>query len=406
MAAETTTTTSNQEEWLERGKSVFMNTYANFPIVIDHGRGAEVVDVNGKKYLDFVSGIAVNSLGHCDPQYIAALTAQLNQFSHCSNLYMNMPAIKLAEHLVAIGDFNRAFFCNSGTEAIEASIKLSRKYAKKTKGDQCTQIVTMSNSFHGRTYGALSATSQEKYHKGYHPLVPDFVTAEFNNFDSITKLDPKNVAAIFLEPIQGEGGIHVVDAEFLQQLREYCTAQKIVLVYDEIQCGIGRTGKFFAYQNFDIAPDVIALAKGLGGGFPIGAMLANDKIATAFEPGDHGSTFGGNALACAAACECVTRISNLEFLSNVQARSEQLRNGLKELKGKNSGIVAIRGLGLMVGVELEYPNKSVIAECMEHGLLLVGAGEKVLRLLPPLNVKEQEVERAVKILGDVLTKPR
>lgn len=394
--------TDVQKDWLERGKQVFMNTYASYPIVIKQGKGAQVEDVNGKTYLDFVSGIAVNSLGHRDDGYVAAVADQLNQFSHCSNLYLNMPAIELAEALVDAGDFDRAFFCNSGTEAIEASIKLSRKYAKQKKGDDCTVILTMSNSFHGRTYGALSATAQTKYHKGYHPLVPDFETVGFNDIESVKSIDARRVAAVIVEPIQGEGGIHVADKAFLEQLREHCAEHDIVLIFDEIQCGIGRTGKFFAHQNFSVCPDLIALAKGLGGGFPIGALLAKNKFAEAFEPGDHGSTFGGNALACAAARECVSRINQESFLDNVNERSEQLRSELAKLQKAGGGIIAVRGLGLMVGIELEYPAKPVIQSCIDNGMLIVGAGDKVLRLLPPLTVTADEVTQAASILGRVL----
>ncbi|HEY9733666.1 MAG TPA: aspartate aminotransferase family protein [Drouetiella sp.] len=398
----TAATSNKQQEWLDRGKKVFMNTYASYPIVIKQGKGAQVEDINGKTYLDFVSGIAVNSLGHRDDGYVAAITDQLNQFSHCSNLYLHTPGIKLAEALIRNGEFDKAFFCNSGTEAIEAAIKLSRKYAKKHKGDDCTIILTMSNSFHGRTYGALSATAQAKYQKGYEPLVPGFQTVTFNDIDSVKSVPSQSVAAVIVEPIQGEGGIHVVDQSFLKQLRDYCTKENIVLVFDEIQCGIGRTGHFFAYQHFGIAPDLIALAKGLGGGFPIGALLAKEHFAAAFEPGDHGSTFGGNALACAAALECVTRIEKADFLSSVTRRSERLRAALHQLMSKGNGVVAIRGLGLMVGVELEFPGKPVIQSCMDNGMMLVGAGDKVLRLLPPLTVTDGEIDRAIEILSAVL----
>jgi acetylornithine/N-succinyldiaminopimelate aminotransferase len=393
---------ATQKEWLERGKSVFMNTYASYPIVIKQGKGAYVEDVDGKTYLDFVSGIAVNSLGHRDTGYLAALTEQLNQFSHCSNLYLNMPAIMLAEALVRNGEFDRAFFCNSGTEAIEAALKLSRKYAKKTKGKECTTILTMSNSFHGRTYGALSATAQTKYQNGYHPLVPDFQTVDFNDIESVKTIDPKTVAAIIIEPIQGEGGIHIAEPTFLQELREYCTEHNIVLIFDEIQCGVGRIGEFFAHQICDVVPDLIALAKGLGGGFPIGALLAKEQFASAFEPGDHGSTFGGNALASAAALECVTRIEQPEFLKSVRDRSAQLRTALQQLQELGNGIVAVRGLGLMVGIELEFLAKPVIQKCIDNSLLIVGAGEKVLRLLPPLTVKAEEIDQAVSTLTKVL----
>jgi acetylornithine/N-succinyldiaminopimelate aminotransferase len=396
------TASDPQQGWIERGKKVLMNTYASNPIVLTQGKGANVQDVNGKVYLDFASGIAVNSLGHCHPDYVEALTKQLQLLSHCSNLYFNLPAIELAEKLVQNSAFGRAFFCNSGAEAIEGALKLSRKYAKLHKGDSCNTILTMSNSFHGRTYGALSATAQTKYQEGYHPLVPAFQTVGFNDFASITATDLKSVAAIIIEPVQGEGGVHSVDPVFLKQVRELCTAENIVLIFDEIQCGVGRTGKFFAYEIFGVEPDIVALAKGLGGGFPIGAILAKEHVADAFKPGDHGSTFGGNPLATSAALACVSKIRQAEFLMSVEKKSELLIEALSSLQAKGLGVQAIRGLGLMQGLELQFPVKPIIQKCAELGLLLVGAGDNVIRFLPPLTVTEAEIHKAVQILESVL----
>jgi len=389
--------------WVERGKQVLMSTYATQPMVLTEGQGSYVQDVDGKKYLDFASGIAVNSLGHCNPIYIEALTAQLQKLSHCSNLYYNQPAIALAEKLVAGSPFDKAFFCNSGAEAIEAALKLSRKYAKLHKDELCTTILTMSNSFHGRTYGALSATAQTKYHQGYHPLVPEFQTVEFNNIDSVLAANLNSVAAIIIEPVQGEGGVHVVDVAFLKHVRKVCDEHNIVLIYDEIQCGVGRSGEFFAFEQLGVAPDIVAMAKGLGGGFPIGTILATAEVAAAFSPGDHGSTFGGNPLAASAALACVETIKNENFLQSVQAKSKKLKSALQDLQSKFPAIKAIRGLGLMLGLELEVPVKPVIQKCAEHGLLLVGAGDHVIRLLPPLTVSEQEIDEAVAVLAAVLT---
>jgi len=380
-----------------------MSTYATQPMVLTEGQGSYVQDVDGKKYLDFASGIAVNSLGHCNPIYIEALTAQLQKLSHCSNLYYNQPAIALAEKLVAGSPFDKAFFCNSGAEAIEAALKLSRKYAKLHKDELCTTILTMSNSFHGRTYGALSATAQTKYHQGYHPLVPEFQTVEFNNIDSVLAANLNSVAAIIIEPVQGEGGVHVVDVAFLKHVRKVCDEHNIVLIYDEIQCGVGRSGEFFAFEQLGVAPDIVAMAKGLGGGFPIGTILATAEVAAAFSPGDHGSTFGGNPLAASAALACVETIKNENFLQSVQAKSKKLKSALQDLQSKFPAIKAIRGLGLMLGLELEVPVKPVIQKCAEHGLLLVGAGDHVIRLLPPLTVSEQEIDEAVAVLAAVLT---
>jgi acetylornithine/N-succinyldiaminopimelate aminotransferase len=391
-----------QKGWIERGTKVLMNTYASYPIVLKQGSGANVQDVNGKVYLDFASGIAVNSLGHCHPDLVEALTKQLQLLSHCSNLYFNQPAIELAERLVQNSAFDRAFFCNSGAEAIEGALKLSRKYAKAHKGDSCNTILTMSNSFHGRTYGALSATAQTKYHKGYHPLVPEFQTVIFNDFESILTADLQSVAAIIIEPVQGEGGVHLVDACFLKQVRELCTAENIVLIFDEIQCGVGRTGKFFAYENFGVEPDIVALAKGLGGGFPIGALLAKEHVADAFKPGDHGSTFGGNPLATSAALACVSKIRTDDFLAAVVSKSQVLTAALLNLQANGLGVQAIRGLGLMQGLELQFPVKPIIQKCAELGLLLVGAGDNVIRFLPPLTVTEDEIHTAIKILESLL----
>jgi acetylornithine/N-succinyldiaminopimelate aminotransferase len=398
-----TATKSKQQNWIERGKKVLMNTYAAPSLVLTQGQGAYVQDVNGKEYLDFASGIAVNSIGHCHPDYVAALTQQLSKLSHCSNLYYNMPAIELAEKLLENSAFDQAFFCNSGAEAIEGALKLSRKYAKLNRGDACTKILTMSNSFHGRTYGALSATAQTKYQQGYHPLVPEFQTVTFNDFDSILATDLDLVAAIIIEPVQGEGGVHAVDPSFLKKVRDLCTANKIVLIFDEIQCGVGRTGTFFAYEYFGIAPDIVALAKGLGGGFPIGAVLATAKVAGAFNPGDHGSTFGGNPLATSAALACVNIIKEGHFLESIKSRSALLIQTLTNLQSKTSSIIAIRGVGLMIGLELKLPVKPIIQKCAEEGLLLVGAGDNVIRFLPPLTITELQIESAMKILEAALT---
>lgn len=391
-----------QTAWIARGKNVLMNTYASFPIVLANGKGSYVEDVNGKKYLDFVAGIAVNSLGHCNDEYVKAVSEQLAKLVHCSNLYLNTPNIELAEKLVEGSAFDRVFFCNSGAEAIEGSIKLSRKYAKEAKGENCTKILSMTNSFHGRTYGALSATGQTKYQNGFQPLVPEMETVHFNDFESLATVDFDTVAAIIIEPIQGEGGVHPADLTFLKRIRELCTEENIVLIFDEIQCGVGRTGKFFAHENLGLAPDIVALAKGLGGGFPIGAFLATEKIASAFKNGDHGTTFGGNPLACTAALTCVNKIKQSSFLETVHKRGQLLHTLLKDLQSKHVAIKDVRGAGLMVGIELDQPVKSVIGACLDNGLLLVGAGEKVIRMLPPLTVSDDEIKSAVNILSSAV----
>jgi acetylornithine/succinyldiaminopimelate/putrescine aminotransferase len=312
-----------------------------------------------------------------------------------------MPAIELAETLTAGSPFQRAFFCNSGAEAIEGSFKLARKYAKQ-RDEKCTTVLTMSNSFHGRTFGAMSLTAQTKYHSGYHPLVPDVQTVPFNELEPVLNCYLDHIAAIILEPIQGEGGIHCVDRGYLQKLRQLCNDKNIVLIFDEIQCGIGRSGTFFAWEELGAEPDIIALAKGLGGGFPIGAFLAKDKIAQAFTPGDHGSTFGGNPLACATALACVQQIKDPSFLEEVRLKAQLFRTKLTALSKKHPLISDIRGQGLLVGVEFTTAVKPMISACIEKGFLVASAGDNVMRLLPPLTVSEPEILNAVSILDDVI----
>ena len=266
-------TTNLSDTWLERGKEVLFNMYANFPIVLVSGKGCYVQDVNGKNYLDFMAGVAVNSLGHQDPDYIEALSNQLKLINHCSNIYLNTKSIELAEILVKHSGLDKAFFCNSGSEAIEFALKLSRKFGKQ-KGPDCCEIISLDGSFHGRTYGALSITGQTKYHAGFEPMLPACKTVPLNDFAALHAAVTASTCAIVIEPIQGESGIHPLDIAYLKQIRQLCTEQKIVLIFDEIQCGIGRTGTLFTYQELGIVPDVLTLAKGLGAGFPIGAVLA------------------------------------------------------------------------------------------------------------------------------------
>jgi len=387
---------------LDIGKKYLMNTYNYFPIVIDRGEGCYLWDADGKKYLDFVAGIAVNSLGYANKDYIANLTAQLNKFSHCSNLYYNAPQIELAKTLVTHSCFDKVFFCNSGAEAVEAALKLARKYGKKAHSDECYEIISMKNSFHGRTFGAISATGQEKYQKGLKPLLQGIKFAEFNNIDSVKELISDKTCAVIVEPIQGEGGIKPANKEFLQELRKICTEKDIVLIYDEVQCGIGRTGYLFAYEYFGVQPDIIALAKGLGGGFPIGAMLAVAKIANAFEPGSHASTFGGNPMASTAGLCVLDNLINKNLLENVKTQGEYLNKKLYETYEQVDYVKQIRGIGLMQGMELDAPAADIIKNCMDKGLLLIGAGLDVIRFVPPLIVGKNEIDEAFNILYEAM----
>ena len=390
------------ENWIERGNKVIMNTYSQFPIVLEKGDGVYLWDSNGKKHLDFVAGIAVNALGYNDSDYVKEISNQLSKLQHCSNLYWMIPSIELSELLIQNSCFDRAFYCNSGAEAVEAAIKLSRKYGKKVHDDNCYEIITMKKSFHGRTLATVTATGQTKYQSGLSPLMPGFSYVEFNNFDLLEKAVSKNTCAIIIEPIQGEGGIHPAEKDYLQEVRALCDKNDIVLVFDEVQCGMGRTGKLFAYQLFGIEPDVVSLAKGLGGGFPIGAMLATQNKADAFKPGDHASTFGGNPLACTAGKVVVKKLLNDGVLENVQKQGKHLKKRLFELRDKYEKIDDIRGYGLMVGMELKCGVKEIVNKCMENGLLILGAGENVIRFVPPLIITKEEIDEGIMILDNVL----
>lgn len=387
---------------LEKSEEYIMNTYSSFPIVLKEGKGVYVWDEDGKKYLDFVAGIAVNALGYADEKYIGAIKGQFEKIHHCSNLYITEPGVELAETLVKNSDFDKVFFCNSGTEAMEAAIKLSRKYGYEHKGKDAIEIISMKNSFHGRSMGALTATGQQKYHKGFGPLIPGLKYAEFNDFASLENKVNENTCGIILEVIQGEGGVNPAEEEYLKKVRELCDQKDIVLVFDEVQTGIGRTGKLFGYENYGISPDIMALAKGLGGGVPIGAMMAKEKFAKAFNPGDHASTFGGNPIATRAGKHIMDRLLNDGVLKNAEENGKYLREKLEELKIKYSFIKEIRGMGLMQGMELEIDTKEVVKRSIENGLLLVGAGEDVVRFVPPLIVSKEQIDEAIEILEKTL----
>jgi len=389
-------------EWIERGTKVIMNTYSQFPIVLEKGNGVYLWDDDGKKYLDFVAGIAVNALGYNDSDYVKEISTQLAKLQHCSNLYWMPPSIELGEILIQNSCFDKIFYCNSGAEAVEAAIKLSKKYGKKVHGENCYEIITMKKSFHGRTMATVTATGQTKYQKGYNPLLPGFSYVEFNNYNELEKAVSENTCAIIIEPIQGEGGIHPAEKPYLEKVRSLCDKNDIVLVFDEVQCGVGRTGELFAYQLFDIKPDVVSLAKGLGGGFPIGAMLATQSKADAFQPGDHASTFGGNPLACTAGKVILKKLLYGGVLENVQEVGAYLKTKLIELQKKYEMIIDVRGQGLMLGIELNCSVKNIVKECMEKSLLLLGAGENVIRFVPPLIIGKKEIDKGISILNEVL----
>lgn len=384
----------------EQGAKVVMNTYNRFPITLEKGDGMYVYDDNGKKYLDFVAGIAVNSLGHNHKKLTNTISEQVQKLIHCSNLYWTKPQVSLAAKLVENSDFDKVFFCNSGAEAIEASLKISRKYGSKTGR---YEIITMKNSFHGRTFGAVTATGQPHYQEGLGALLPGIKYAEFNNFDSITEILSDKTCAILLEPLQGEGGIHPADIEYLKKIRKLCDEKDIVLIFDEVQCGVGRLGTLFAYQTFGVVPDAVCTAKGIAGGIPMGLMTATQKLSDSFKPGDHASTFGGNPLAASAGNVVIDELLD-GLLDNVKKNGTYLTEKLNVLKEKYSIITDVRGIGFMQGIELSVPVADIIKQTIENGLLLVNAGKNVIRFVPSLIAEKEHIDEAMEILDKVLSK--
>ncbi len=384
----------------QKGQQYVMNTYGRFPIAPVRGKGSYLWDADGKQYLDFVGGIAVCILGHCNDELIKALEVQSQQLWHVSNLYWIQPQVEAAEKLVRESGLDKVFFCNSGAEANEAAIKLARKYFYRKQEAFRNEIIVFKDSFHGRTLATVTATGQTKYQEGFAPLPGGFVHAEFNNLASVERLVNANTCAVLVEPVQGEGGIKPADPSFLIGLRKLCDQAGILLIFDEVQCGMGRTGSLFAFQHYGIKPDIITLAKGLGGGFPIGAMVANEKASSGFAPGDHASTFGGNLLATAAANQVLDILCTGNFMQQVIESSEYLKNELDKIIDHR--IIETRGKGFMLGMEFNCEVKGLINICLQKGLLLVGAGPNVLRFVPPLTVNEAEINQAVDLLKEAL----
>ena len=389
------------EELKDGAAKYLMQTYARQPISIVRGRGSKVYDMEGREYIDCVGGIAVNILGHGHPDLVQAIQRQAAQLIHVSNLYYTEPQVKLAQMLVDHSFADRVFFCNSGAEANEAAIKLARRYGHEKHGAGRFEIITMKNSFHGRTMATLTATGQEKVQKGFEPLVPGFVYAPFNDFAAIESLVTEKTAAIMLEPIQGEGGVHVAEKGYLQSLREFCTQRDILLIFDEVQTGMGRTGTLFAYEQLGVAPDIMTLAKGLGGGMPIGACLAKDSVAAVFTAGTHASTFGGNPLACAAGLAVCRVLLEGRVLDQARRMGEYLQKGLLDLKDRHRIVRDVRGIGLLQCLELDIDAKAVVADCLSRGVLVNATSERVLRFVPPLIITQQEIDRVLEILSAI-----
>lgn len=389
------------EELKDYAAKYLMQTYARQPISIVRGRGAKVYDMEGREYIDFVGGIAVNILGHGHPDLVQAIQRQAAQLIHVSNLYYTEPQVRLAQMLVDHSCADRVFFCNSGAEANEAAIKLARRYGHEKHGASRFEIITMKNSFHGRTMATLTATGQDKVQKGFEPLVPGFVYAPFNDFAAIEALVTDKTTAIMLEPIQGEGGVHVADQAYLKNLRELCTQKDILLIFDEVQTGMGRTGTLFAYQQLGVEPDIMTLAKGLGGGMPIGACLAKEAVAAVFTAGSHASTFGGNPLACAAGLAVCRILLEGRVLEQARRMGDYLAKGLADFKDRHRAVRDVRGLGLLQGLEVEIDAKAVVADCLTRGVLVNATSERVLRFVPPLIISQAEIDRVLETLSSI-----
>jgi acetylornithine aminotransferase/acetylornithine/N-succinyldiaminopimelate aminotransferase len=378
------------------------NTYARFPVVLVKGSGVRVWDAEGKAYLDFASGIAVDVLGHCHPKVVEVIKAQAERLLHVSNLYGIEPQIRLARALSEYSFGGKVFFCNSGAEANEAAIKLARRYAKARWSSDRYEIVCMRDSFHGRTMATVTATGQEKYQHGFEPLLPGFKHIPFNDLPAAERAIDSRTCAVLVEPIQGEGGVRVPDDDYLPGLRQLCSEREVLLILDEVQTGMGRTGRLFAYEHSGIEPDIMTLAKGLGGGLPIGAMLAKEAVADAFVPGSHASTFGGNPFITAVAHAVLTEILDAQLPGRAAKIGAYFLDRLRELVARYPIVKEARGMGLMLALELSVPAKPIVNRCLERGLLILIAGDQVLRFVPPLIVGEAEVDEAIQILDLVL----
>ena len=389
------------QEWIDLSDRYIMSTYKRHPLVLTRGLGVHVWDSEGRGYLDLVGGIAVCALGHAHPKVVTAIQEQVENLSHVSNLYHIVPQILLARLLVENSPLDKAFFCNSGAEANEAAIKLARKYASEHMQGRY-ELITMQDSFHGRTLATVTATAQERFHTGFEPLPAGFRYVPYNDLPALEAAVTEKTCGVLVEPIQGESGVVIPDPGYLPGIRRICDEKGLLMIADEVQTGIGRTGTLFACEQTEVVPDMITLAKALGNGFPIGALLAKEKIAAAFVPGSHGSTFGGNPLACAAALATLETILDEGILDNCRKVGEYFLSRLGELKNKHSRIRQVRGQGLILAVELTVPGAEFVEKSMEKGLLINCTNGNVLRFVPPLILTRQDVEKAIGILDGVL----
>ncbi len=389
------------EQWIAKADKYIMTTYGRYPIVPVRGEGCRVWDADGKEYLDFLAGVAVNNLGHCHPKVVAALQQQAAKLIHCSNYYHIPSQIELAELLCGHSFADKAFFCNSGAEANEAAIKLARKYSRDTYGPERYEIITAAESFHGRTMATVSATGQEKVQKFFDPLLHGFRHVPFDDVTALEAAVGPQTCAVMLEPIQGEGGVNVPSSGYFREVRRICDEHNLLLIFDEVQVGMGRTGKLFAYEHFGVTPDIMTLAKALAGGAPIGTMLAKEKYAAAFVPGTHGSTFGGNPLVTTAAVATVRVMLEEGILNRTEEIGEYLLGELERLKEKYPFVAEVRGIGLMIGMVLSIPGADIVKQGHARGVLLNVTHDTVLRFVPPLVVTKQQIDRMIAILDGI-----
>jgi len=386
--------------WITRADKVVMQTYGRQSLVLVRGDGCRVWDADGKEYLDFVAGLAVCNLGHAHPEVARAAAEQLTKLVHVSNLYYTAPMTELAEELVRLSFADRVFFANSGAEVNEGAIKLARRYSHEKYGPGRHFIISTYNSFHGRTLGALSATGQEKFHKGFEPLLEGFIFVPFNDLEAAARAVDERVCAVLVEPIQGEGGVCLPDADYLPGLRRLCDEKGLLLVFDEVQTGLGRTGKLFAHEHYGVTPDVMTLAKGIANGLPMGALLATEDAAGALVPGTHASTFGGGPVIAAAALAVLRQMTGPKFMDAVKARGKYIRRGLVRLQKQFPVIKEVRGLGLMWGLELTQEGAALVNACRERSLLINCTQGNIIRLLPPLVLQRRDLDQALEILHD------
>ena len=395
----------SMQEYIDQAEQNLLHTYNRYQVILDMGEGVHLYDVNGKEYLDFVSGIAVFALGYGNREYNDALKAQIDKLIHTSNYYYNMPAIHAAKKLTEVSGMDRVFFTNSGAESVEGAIKAARKYAFLKDGKTDHEIIAMEHSFHGRTMGALSVTGNPKYREAFEPMIGHIRFAKMNDFESVSAQVTDKTCAIILETVQGEGGIYPAEEAFLKKIRALCDEKDILLILDEIQCGMGRTGTMFAWQRYGVKPDIMTTAKALGCGVPVGAFLMTEKVAqNSLVAGDHGTTYGGNPLACAAICKVLELFEKQNILANVNRVGAYLYDRLEEVAKEYDCIKAHRGVGLMQGLVFEQPVGDIIKRAMDLGLILINAGANIIRFVPSLVITEEDVDQMISILKEAIGK--